>query len=129
MVVEGLSVHEFTLWKSQNEKFSKEFTEIFPAQLEFISPSVYDGTVADDLSILPLSTNQKDKLKTKYGSIEMALNHGSGRIGWKKGEYFKVLRSVFPMAEINEVKKKHQSMKETKDTSQQMNVEKYNTIS
>ena len=129
MVVQGLSIHEFTSWKSQNEKFSKEIGAIFSAQLEFISPSVYDGTVADDLSILPLSTNQKGKLKAKYGSIELALNHGNGKICWKNGEYFKVLRSVFPMAEIEEVKKKHQSMKETKASSNQTDVEERNSIS
>ena len=129
MVVEGLSIQEFTKWQSQNEKFSKEIAAIFPAQLEFISPAVYDGTVADDLSILPLSTNQKDKLKAKYGSIELALNHGSGKICWKKGEYFKVLRSVFPMAEIKEVKKTHQDMKETKVTSQQTDEEESNDVS
>ena len=117
MVVEGLSVQEFSRWKSSNEKFSKDVAAIFPAQLEFISPAVYDGTVADDLSILPLSVNQKEKLRSKFGSIELALNHGNGKKGWNKGEYFKVLRSVFPMAEIKEVKKEHEKIKD-----QQVNV-------
>ena len=62
MVVEGLSVQDFLRWKSHNEKFSVQVASIFPAQLEFISPAVYNGTVADDLSILPLSANQKEKL-------------------------------------------------------------------
>ena len=129
MVVEGLSIKEFTSWKAQHEKFSKEIAAIFPAQLEFISPSVYDGTVADDLSILPLSTNQKEKLKMQYGSIDLALNHGNSKNGWKKGDYFKVLRSVFPMAEIKEVKKKHDIIKETKSKIEHPHIEQINSIS
>ena len=115
MVVEGLDVQQFSTWKSKYEKFSKEMASVLHTQLEFISPSVYDGTVADDLSILPLSTNQKQKLKAKYGSIELALNQNDGKSSWKKGDYFKVLRSVFPMAELNEVKRRQQKIRESKN--------------
>ena len=114
MVFEGLDVKQFSTWKSKYEKFSKEVASIFPSQLEFISPSVYEGSVADDLSILPLSTNQKEKLKAKYGSIELALNHNDGKQGWKMGDYFKVLRSVFPMAELEEVKRQQQKIRDLK---------------
>lgn len=114
MVVEGLDVKQFCTWKNKYDKFSKEVASILPSQLEFISPSVYEGSVADDLSILPLSTNQKEKLKAKYGSIELALNHGNGQSGWKTGDYFKVLRSVFPMAELEEVKRQQQNIKKSK---------------
>ena len=115
MVVEGLDVRQFSAWKNKYEKFSKDVGSIFSSQLEFISPSVYEGTVAEDLSILPLSANQKEKLKAKYGSIELALNHNGGEKCWKKGDYFKVLRSVFPMAELEEVKRRQQKIKESKN--------------
>ena len=114
MVVEGLGVKQFCTWKNKYDKFSKEVASIFSSQLEFISPSVYEGSVADDLSILPLSTNQKEKLKAKYGSIELALNHGNGQSGWKTGDYFKVLKSVFPMAELEEVKRQQKNIKTSK---------------
>ena len=117
MVVEGLSVEDFLRWKLTNEKFSLQVASLFPAQLEFISPAVYNGTVADDLSILPLSANQKEKLKAKYGNIELALNHSGGQGqpgGWSKGDYFKVLRSVFPMAEAKIVEKEREKVREEK---------------
>ena len=114
MIVEGLDVQQFSAWKSKYEKFSKDVASVLPTQLEFISPSVYDGTVADDLSILPLSTNQKQKLKAKYGSIVQALSHNDGKNNWKKGDYFKVLRSVFPMAELEEVKRSQQKIRDSK---------------
>ena len=130
MVAEGLSVNELVRWKNSDEKFSKDIATIFPAQLEFISPTVYDGCVADDLSILPLSASQKEKLKTKFGSIELALNHGTEKNGWNKGEYFKVLRSVFPMAEIQEVKREHEKICEHNQRKAQLKeVENGTTVS
>ena len=128
MVVEGLDVKQFSTWKTKYDKFSKEVASIFPFQLEFISPSVYEGSVADDLSILPLSANQQEKLKAKYGSIELALNHNDGKQGWKMGDYFKVLRSVFPMAELEEVKRQQQKIRESKSSKLEDNGSKKDII-
>ena len=128
MVLEGLDVKQFSTWKTKYDKFSKEVASIFPFQLEFISPSVYEGSVADDLSILPLSANQQEKLKAKYGRIELALDHNDGKQGWKMGDYFKVLRSVFPMAELEEVKRQQQKIRESKSSKLEDNGSNKDTI-
>ena len=66
---------------------------IFPFQLEFVSPFAYNSTLADDLSILPLSIGRKKQLANKYKSLEKAC---------KEGQAFKVFRSLFNVKATND---------------------------
>ena len=65
---------------------------IFPMHLDFVSPFSYNSNLADDLSILPLSHNQRSRLTKHFGSIVNAIN---------QGQAFKGFRSLFNIAEHN----------------------------
>ena len=80
----------------------------FCAQLDFVSPSAYNSSLADDLSILPLSAKKQYDMIRKYRSLEKACD---------KGEAIKVFKSVFKIKSGNEdeeVKKESESKESLK---------------
>merc|ERR1712223_1673436 len=79
LAIEGMGIEDFS-------NMSSSMKSIFPFQLEFVSPFAYNSTLADDLSILPLSIGRKKQLANKYKSLEKAC---------KEGQAFKVFRSLF----------------------------------
>merc|ERR1711976_174161 len=75
------------------------------AQLDFVSPFAYNSSLADDLSILPLSAKKQYDMIRKFRSLDKACN---------KMEAFKVFKSVFKInCGPKEVEEKLESKEES----------------
>ncbi len=85
LIVDGLGLTDFAQ--------CEELKSICDFKLEFVSPSSYGSNVADDLSILPLSSKRQKELIQAYRSIEKACS---------QGQAFKVFRSMFKVKESSE---------------------------
>ena len=72
--------------------------------LEVTSPASYSSSMAEELALMPLTVSHKKRLIEEFGSLENSM---------EKGEAFKALRSIFPIA-VNETKvsKEERSEKE-----------------
>ena len=81
LALDGIGLEDF-----KNSEKLGALKNLFSSQLEFISPVAYNSSLADDLSIVPLSSRQQKDLIQKYRSLEAACT---------KGDAFKVLRSVY----------------------------------
>ena len=80
LVVEGVGIDDFT---TAAEKYSS-LASLFPFQLEVTSPSTYNSTVPDELSILAVSSRRQKKLKESFGKVNKAC---------QLGEAFKVIEN------------------------------------
>ena len=69
MVTEGLGLNDYQRWSTQDQKFANTF-QAFQQKLQFVSPSSYNSTVAEDLCILPLSCKEIANAKRLYGRFE-----------------------------------------------------------
>jgi len=92
LAVDGIGLREHEDWSRTQASRHARFSRLFEHRLHFVSPASYGSDVAEDLCILPLSQSGLGKIRSRYGNIQMALNAGSG-------DYFKVFRSAFPIAE------------------------------
>ena len=81
MVVEGVGLNQYNQWST-----SESNVTTFQHRLHFLSPLSYGSTMAEELSILPLSQNRLDDLREQYGSIDKALDQSG---------CFKVFKSAF----------------------------------
>jgi RNA exonuclease 1 len=104
LAIDGIGIEDFAATSS-----GSTLKSIFPFQLDFISPLSYDSNLADDLSVLPLSAGQKEKLMKKYKGLQAA---------YAEGEVFKVYRSVFNIKKKEEEEKKaDKAVDKTEDQS------------
>ena len=69
MVTEGLGLNDYQRWSTQDQKFANTF-QAFQQKLQFVSPSSYNSTVAEDLCILPLSCKEIANAKRLYGRFK-----------------------------------------------------------
>lgn len=69
-------------------------SELFPHQVEVISPLQYGMTPTEELVNVPLSVNQKCRFIKELGSLEAAV---------QKGKTYKAFRSIFPIKKDEEV--------------------------
>ncbi|XP_043508412.1 small RNA degrading nuclease 5 isoform X3 [Frieseomelitta varia] len=85
LVVEGLSLYHFMAY----ENMFPHITSKLEHRVEVVTPTVYGGSVIEELAAVPITGIQSDKLLKKYGSLEAALR--------SSGDVIKLLRTVFPM--------------------------------
>ncbi|XP_063535620.1 RNA exonuclease 5 [Cydia strobilella] len=91
LVLEGISMQH---WDKLQDKFPKT-KKIFEDYVEVLTPSVYGGSLVQELALVPLSENEKDILIQKYGSMNLALE--------ARKDLMIMMRAVFPITgEVNE---------------------------
>ena len=106
LIMDGIGSEDLV----SREKMSS-VRSIFPHQVEFIPPLAYGSTIIDDLSLLQMSTRIHLEFSKKYGHLTNA---------YKKGEAFKIFRSLFKVKpntfksepEVNEKKSENESKDE-----------------
>lgn len=94
LILEGLSIKH---WK----KYSSEFASaknIFSDLVEVLTPSVYNGSLVQELALVPLTEVQKEDIIQKYGSLNLALE--------ARKDLMVMMRAVFPIGnEVEETEK------------------------
>ncbi|PSN57628.1 hypothetical protein C0J52_05431 [Blattella germanica] len=87
LVIEDVSLYDF----QSHENILSNITKNFNIKLEVITPTAYNGNIIHELSAVPLTGTQKNKLMKQYGTLEVAMLH--------RQDLFKVLRAIFPVIE------------------------------
>lgn len=85
LILEGVSIQHW-------EKYSDEFTNaqnIFCNFVEVLTPSVYNGSLVQELALVPLSEVEKEEIIQKYGSMNLALE--------TRNDLMVMMRAVFPI--------------------------------
>ncbi|XP_047993260.1 RNA exonuclease 5 [Leguminivora glycinivorella] len=91
VVLEGISIQH---WNKLQDKFPKT-RKIFEDYVEVLTPSVYGGSLVQELALVPLSENEKEILIQKYGSMNLALE--------ARKDLMIMMRAVFPITgDVNE---------------------------
>ncbi|CAG9088187.1 unnamed protein product [Plutella xylostella] len=91
LVLEGMSIEHW-------EKYKNEFPcadKIFSDLVEVVTPSAYEGSLVDELALVPLSETEKEDLILKYGSLNLALE--------ARKDLNSMMRAVFPIEEAKVV--------------------------
>lgn len=69
IVMEGISIEDWLKYKNTLSSTSNIFEDV----VEVVTPSVYGGSLIDELALVPLSESEKESLISKYGSMNLAL--------------------------------------------------------
>ncbi|KAJ8713481.1 hypothetical protein PYW07_013851 [Mythimna separata] len=93
LIIEGLSVQH---WEKHADEFN-ETKKIFTDCVEILTPSVYGGSLVEELALVPLSEAEKDTIIQKYGSMNLALE--------ARKDLMIMMKAVFPIGDesTNEV--------------------------
>ncbi|CAH0694135.1 unnamed protein product [Spodoptera exigua] len=87
LILEGISIKHW-------EKYSNELSntkEIFTDFVEVLTPSVYGGSLVEELALVPLSEAEKDVIIQKYGSMNLALQ--------ARKDLMIMMKAVFPIGD------------------------------
>jgi len=93
LVMEGLGLEDYNNNYNQLGWIRKHV----PNLVEIMSPSSYQSSVVEELTLLPLTVMHKDRLIKEFGSLESACENE---------EAFKAFRSIFPIKRDDKSKKK-----------------------
>lgn len=85
LIVEGVSIQHW-LNQQHNLPFVKNTFNDF---VEILTPSVYKGSLAQELVLVPLSEVEKESLIQKYGSINLALE--------ARKDLMVMMKAIFPV--------------------------------
>ncbi|KAJ8716113.1 hypothetical protein PYW08_013398 [Mythimna loreyi] len=89
LILEGLSIQH---WEQYADEFN-ETKKIFTDCVEILTPSVYGGSLVEELALVPLSEAEKDSIIQKYGSMNLALE--------ARKDLMIMMKAVFPIGEGN----------------------------
>lgn len=84
IIVENISLYDFCTWEPVFE-----FKEKLQHQLEIITPSLYNGSIIDELALVPISDLEKEALIETYGSMDAAMQ--------SRKDLMVMMRAVFPV--------------------------------
>lgn len=84
-IVEGLTLNHYT----SNRDIFQQLSSKFDYELELISPTIYGGSIIEELAAVPLTGIERFKLMKKFGSLETALE--------KNTNIIKLFKAIFPM--------------------------------
>lgn len=87
LIVEGVSLYNY----SSNESVFAHLGAYFPNRLEVVTPSLYGGSIVDELAAVPLSDVEKEAMVQEYGSMDAAIEC--------RRDLMVMLRAVFPVSE------------------------------
>lgn len=87
LILEGISIKH---WEKYQEtlSFAKKTFDNF---VEILTPSVYNGSLVQELALVPLSEVEKELIIQKYGSINLALE--------ARKDLMIMMKAVFPIGE------------------------------
>lgn len=85
LILEGVSIQHW-LNQQHNLPFVKETFNDF---VEILTPSVYNGTLVQELALVPLSEVEKETIIQKYGSMNLALE--------ARKDLMIMMKAVFPI--------------------------------
>ncbi|XP_075979055.1 RNA exonuclease 5 [Anticarsia gemmatalis] len=86
-ILEGVSIKQ---WENYCDNFVCTKT-IFSDYVEVLTPSVYGGSLVQELALVPLSEAEKESLIQKYGSMNLALE--------ARKDLMVMMRAVFPIGD------------------------------
>lgn len=87
LILEGVSLQH---WIRNQDKFPRT-NKIFENYVEVLTPSVYDGSLVQELALVPLSEVEKEEIILKYGSMNLALE--------ARKDLMVMMKAVFPMSD------------------------------
>lgn len=87
LILEGLSIKH---WEQHADGFNKT-KEIFTDCVEILTPSVYGGSLVEELALVPLSEAEKDTIIQKFGSMNLALE--------ARKDLMIMMKAVFPIGD------------------------------
>lgn len=85
LVIEGLSVKHY----SSNESKFEYLKSKLEYKLELVTPTLYGGSVVEELAAIPLTGTQKAHLIKKFGSLDQVIQNN--------GDVIRLFRKIFPM--------------------------------
>lgn len=84
IVIENMSLNQYLSQESHFEHLGSTFD----IKLEVVTPTIYKGDLVEEISAVPLTSTQKEKLVKEYGNLEAALS---------SYKVFNMLKAVFPV--------------------------------
>lgn len=87
LILEGVSIQHW-IHQQNNLSFVKKTFEHF---VEILTPSVYNGSLVQELALVPLSEVEKESIIQKYGSINLALE--------ARKDLMVMMKAVFPIGD------------------------------
>lgn len=88
LILEGLSIKHWEKYKNEFEHGKKIFNDL----VEVLTPSIYNGSLVQELALVPLSEAEKDNIIQKYGSMNLALE--------ARKDLMVMMKALFPV--VNE---------------------------
>ncbi|KAM3966331.1 RNA exonuclease 5 [Aphomia sociella] len=85
IILEGISIEHY---EKHMDKFTHT-TQIFADIVEILTPSVYNGSLVQELALVPLSEVDKEGIIQKYGSINLAME--------ARKDLMIMMKAVFPI--------------------------------
>ncbi|XP_026762488.1 RNA exonuclease 5 [Galleria mellonella] len=85
LILEGISIQH---WEKHANKFVQT-RKIFHDFVEILTPSVYNGSLVQELALVPLSEVDKEEIIQKYGSMNLALE--------ARKDLMIMMKAVFPI--------------------------------
>lgn len=87
LILEGISIKH---WEQYSDEYNN-IKNIFTDQVEVLTPSVYGGSLVEELALVPLSEAEKDSIIQKFGSMNLALE--------ARKDLMIMMRAVFPIGD------------------------------
>ena len=87
LILEGMSIKQ---WEQYTDEFNT-IKEIFTDSVEILTPSVYGGSLVEELALVPLSEAEKDTIIQKFGSMNLALE--------ARKDLMVMMKAVFPIGD------------------------------
>ncbi|PZC84208.1 hypothetical protein B5X24_HaOG205403 [Helicoverpa armigera] len=89
LILEGISIEHWNTYCSEYENTKNIFNDL----VEVLTPSIYGGSLVQELALVPLSESEKDTIIQKYGSMNLALE--------ARKDLNIMMKAVFPIGEEN----------------------------
>uniref|UniRef100_A0A2A4JGZ1 Exonuclease domain-containing protein n=1 Tax=Heliothis virescens TaxID=7102 RepID=A0A2A4JGZ1_HELVI len=69
LILDGISIEHWDKYCGEYENTKNIFNDL----VEILTPSIYGGSLVQELALVPLSESEKDTIIQKYGSMNLAL--------------------------------------------------------
>ncbi|RVE41969.1 hypothetical protein evm_013378 [Chilo suppressalis] len=97
LILEGISIQHWEKYSDNLQNTKNIFTDF----VEILTPSVYNGSLVQELALVPLSEVDKEGIIQKYGSMNLALE--------ARKDLMVMMKAVFPVSNKTDEKVKEQT--------------------
>ncbi|XP_063828173.1 RNA exonuclease 5 [Ostrinia nubilalis] len=87
LILEGISIQHWEKNNNELENTKKRFNNV----VEILTPSIYNGSLVQELALVPLSETDKEGIILKYGSMNLALE--------ARKDLMVMMKAVFPIGD------------------------------